>query len=223
MAEEIVYADINNFPSEPNSSRFLHPSQQLRLGSVGILILLTAVITLILQLESEKVKTRAYFGSYAETVKCNASSADFQSRLRNRLCNQQWGNSSVNSTCRLCPAHWHLHRDKCYWISTDVKSWNESLGDCSSRNSQLLVIEDEVEMDFIKKLAQSTQSYWIGLFRSLPKKKWTWITGSEFNRNHFQEPKDAEGMDCGIIKNKILSEKCNAVFKWVCQQGSVLL
>ncbi|KAJ7317284.1 hypothetical protein JRQ81_003446, partial [Phrynocephalus forsythii] len=52
----------------------------------------------------------------------------------------------VNSTCRLCPGHWNFHRDKCYWKSQHVKTWNQSRDDCLRKNAELLVIQDKEEM-----------------------------------------------------------------------------
>uniref|UniRef100_A0A670IQU1 C-type lectin domain-containing protein n=1 Tax=Podarcis muralis TaxID=64176 RepID=A0A670IQU1_PODMU len=54
--------------------------------------------------------------------------------------------STDNSPCKVCPMQWQLHRDKCYWPSEIIKSWNESQHDCSTRDSQLLVIQDKEEM-----------------------------------------------------------------------------
>ncbi|XP_061469443.1 killer cell lectin-like receptor subfamily B member 1B allele C [Rhineura floridana] len=229
MAGEIVYADIN-IASEPHSSRQLHPSQQLSAlqpshqhqfilwaGCIGNVILMIAVIVLALQLENEKGKTVVDVGE------CNTSLDKFQSLIRSSLCNQTQSRSSVNSTCRLYPVLWHLHRDKCYWPSEDTKTWDESQHDCASRNSQLLVIQDKEEMDFIKNIIEDIKPYWIGLNRPLPEKKWVWITGTPLDHSLSTDPNSSNYSYCGSIKNKVLPDNCKAVLQWVCQKDSFLL
>uniref|UniRef100_A0A670IQG9 C-type lectin domain-containing protein n=1 Tax=Podarcis muralis TaxID=64176 RepID=A0A670IQG9_PODMU len=54
--------------------------------------------------------------------------------------------STDNSPCKVCPMQWQLHRDKCYWPSDYMKTWDESQHDCSTRASQLLVIQDKEEL-----------------------------------------------------------------------------
>ncbi|CAI7935143.1 Hypothetical predicted protein, partial [Podarcis lilfordi] len=88
----------------------------------------------------------------------------------------------VNSTCKVCPVQWQLHRDKCYWQSEDTKTWNESQHDCSTRDSHLLVIQDKQEMDFIKNITKNAK-FWIGLSLSLAENKWMWITGSQLDQS----------------------------------------
>ncbi|EMP24565.1 Killer cell lectin-like receptor subfamily B member 1B allele B [Chelonia mydas] len=54
--------------------------------------------------------------------------------------------ASGGSGCKLCPTEWLLHRDKCYWLSNETKTWNESCDDCSRKGSQMLVIQDQEQM-----------------------------------------------------------------------------
>nr|XP_056701372.1 killer cell lectin-like receptor subfamily B member 1B allele B [Euleptes europaea] len=187
----------------------------------GIVILVAVVIALVLQLEAEKRKT----GADSCPVKSNCSLDSFQASLRSRLCNQSQGNSSVNSICQLCSPHWHLHQDKCYWLSKDLKSWNESERDCSEKGAQLAVIQDDEKMEFFEKIAEKLHTYWLGLFISSSEKKWVWITGHEFDQNLLQEPPSFSGNEnCGGIKSsKITSDICTAVRRWICQKDPILL
>lgn len=52
----------------------------------------------------------------------------------------------TGTTCELCPPGWQLHRGKCYFFSEEARSWEDSQKNCLARKSQLLVIEDEIEM-----------------------------------------------------------------------------
>uniref|UniRef100_A0A8C8AL78 Uncharacterized protein n=1 Tax=Otus sunia TaxID=257818 RepID=A0A8C8AL78_9STRI len=52
----------------------------------------------------------------------------------------------TGTICELCPPGWQLHRGRCYYFSEEAVSWDDSQRNCLARKSQLLVIEDEIEM-----------------------------------------------------------------------------
>ncbi|XP_032997823.1 killer cell lectin-like receptor subfamily B member 1B allele A [Lacerta agilis] len=130
--------------------------------------------------------------------------------------------STDTSPCKVCPVQWQLHRDKCYWTSDYMKTWDESKHDCSTRDSQLLVIQDKEELDFIKNITKES-NYWIGLSLLKLEKKWIWITGSQLDQSLFPEPNYDERNSCAAIKNKATSERCSTVFRWICQKDPLLL
>ncbi|XP_060126986.1 killer cell lectin-like receptor subfamily B member 1B allele C [Zootoca vivipara] len=160
-----------------------------------------------LQLEAEKG------GNVLNNGGCNAF-------LRHNFCNQNQTRSSVTSPCKVCPVQWKLHRDKCYWQSEVIKTWEESKHDCSTRDSQLLVIQDKEEMDFIKNITKHSK-YWIGLLKS--EKKWIWITRSQLDQSLFSEPDYAKGNSCAVLRYKVTSESCGSVLRWICQKDPLLL
>ncbi|XP_042304687.1 killer cell lectin-like receptor subfamily B member 1B allele A isoform X2 [Sceloporus undulatus] len=133
----------------------------------------------------------------------------------------------LNSTCQVCPAYWVLHRDKCYWFQSKnpLKTWNNSRDDCLARKSQLLVIQDMEDMDFVtENITNVHYTYWIGFSLSLPMKNWIWVTGSQVSKSLFQEQKHEEDKHCGAIKNKkIISEPCSSILRWICQKDPVLI
>nr|XP_028575598.1 killer cell lectin-like receptor subfamily F member 1 [Podarcis muralis] len=173
-------------------------------------------LLLALPLEAEKGKILLSNGG------CNASTDKFRASLRLNFCNQNQNRSSDNSTCKVCPLQWQLHRDKCYWPSENMKTWDESQHDCSTRDSQLLVILDKEELDFIESITENSK-YWIGLSLLKSKKKWIWITGSQLDQSLFPEPDYAKGNSCAAIRYKIISERCSTELRWICQKGPLLL
>uniref|UniRef100_A0A670ZL80 C-type lectin domain-containing protein n=1 Tax=Pseudonaja textilis TaxID=8673 RepID=A0A670ZL80_PSETE len=48
-------------------------------------------------------------------------------------------------SCSVCPITWLPYKDKCYWISNSIQSWNQSYKDCVAKGSQLLMISDAAE------------------------------------------------------------------------------
>uniref|UniRef100_A0A8C3PA03 C-type lectin domain-containing protein n=1 Tax=Chrysemys picta bellii TaxID=8478 RepID=A0A8C3PA03_CHRPI len=132
----------------------------------------------------------------------------------------QQAQSRGGSGCKLCPTDWQLRGDKCYWVSRARKTWSESRADCSARDSQLLVIQDPEELEFIKDLTKHSHLFWIGLSVSSSEKAWIWVDGSRLDQTLFQAPGPAEN-SCGAVWGKwIHSDACSSVLHWICRRDA---
>uniref|UniRef100_K7GAQ1 C-type lectin domain-containing protein n=1 Tax=Pelodiscus sinensis TaxID=13735 RepID=K7GAQ1_PELSI len=144
---------------------------------------------------------------------------EFQSRLKQFVCESSPSNSTEGPGCKLCPPDWLLHRDKCYWVSKNKTSWNESRDDCSGRGSRLLVIWNQDEMTFIQ--TNSKDGVWLGLTSTSPTRNWTWVDRSLLNTTLFKAVHlPAGNNNCGVIKAyEIHCESCSATSEWICEKG----
>nr|XP_023969042.1 killer cell lectin-like receptor subfamily B member 1B allele C [Chrysemys picta bellii] len=254
MTGEIVYADLNLPPGFPGSRAPLSaqphspPSPRwhrtaLWVGWIGNIVLVIAVIALgiwVSHLMSEKGQTPAApdceeAGSRDTPTppgsdgagSTDPSTAECSARLerfRSQLCHPAPPGPAGGSGCKLCPLDWQLRGDKCYWVSRGGKTWSESRVDCSARGSQLLVIRDQEELEFLKDLTQGSHLFWIGLSVPSPEKAWTWLDGSRLDQSLFPVSGPAEGNSCGAVKgNRIHSDLCGSVLRLICQRDAIPL
>ncbi|XP_046921739.1 killer cell lectin-like receptor subfamily F member 1 isoform X3 [Lynx rufus] len=118
----------------------------------------------------------------------------------------------------LCPSEWLKYHKKCYWFSNEMKSWSDSYRYCLGRKSHLPIIQDHIEMAFIQKNLKQSNYVWIGLNFTSLEKAWTWVDGSPLDSKTFVIKGPAKENSCAATKeNKIYSETCSSVFKWICQ------
>ncbi|XP_062977741.1 killer cell lectin-like receptor subfamily B member 1B allele C [Elgaria multicarinata webbii] len=158
----------------------------LQVGWAGNIILVAAVIALgvcVMNKNSQHPEQGAMLFShnahkYSHDGR-NKTLEDFKSILKQKLCEAATA-STENGSCHLCPVTWLLHRHKCYWFSKSIQNWMQSKGDCVAKKSQLLVIHDEEEKEFLQK--NIVEKVWIGLHVTPQEKKWIWINDSPLNR-----------------------------------------
>uniref|UniRef100_K7FRE5 C-type lectin domain-containing protein n=1 Tax=Pelodiscus sinensis TaxID=13735 RepID=K7FRE5_PELSI len=129
------------------------------------------------------------------------------------------GASPLPEGCKLCPPNWQLHGDKCYWLSKESKTWNQSREDCSEKSSRLLILRGQEEKEFIRNVTEGIYSFWIGLRLTDSMRNWTWVDGSLFNQTRVLLAAPGAGSSCGVWKeNKIRGEMCSTDVKWICQR-----
>ncbi|XP_041033047.1 C-type lectin domain family 4 member E-like isoform X2 [Carcharodon carcharias] len=105
--------------------------------------------------------------------------ADQTRRSHNDFKNQL---ADMEDNCRPqfeCPNQWILFGQKCYHVSGTVEDWPSSQKFCSSKMSNLAVIDSAEEQGFLKQKIKSTQ-HWIGLNESNIAGNWSWVDGTDY-------------------------------------------
>jgi hypothetical protein len=57
-------------------------------------------------------------------------------------------------SCTGCENGWKIHKGKCYFVSTDQKTWNEAAKFCKMSQSTLLTSSSNVYVDFAREIYQ---------------------------------------------------------------------
>ncbi|KAM6216266.1 killer cell lectin-like receptor subfamily F member 1 [Rhynchocyon petersi] len=126
--------------------------------------------------------------------------------------------SQTSQSKGLCQSEWLKYQEKCYWFSNELKNWNDSYEYCLDRKSHLLIIQDQLEMTFIQKNIRQSNYVWIGLTLTSLNKTWTWVDGTPLDPDLFFIKGAAKEYSCAATKeNKVYSESCSSIFKWICQ------
>ncbi|XP_073537728.1 killer cell lectin-like receptor subfamily B member 1C [Phyllobates terribilis] len=90
--------------------------------------------------------------------------------------------TNMSTDCHLCPPHWLLHGDHCYYYSeVTERTWSQSRDDCKMMGADLLVIKDQEQQNFIQITLkkQEDDTYWIGLYHDGD--VWRWVDGEHYS------------------------------------------
>ncbi|XP_014744607.1 PREDICTED: killer cell lectin-like receptor subfamily F member 1 isoform X2 [Sturnus vulgaris] len=233
----ITYAELHVKPQPQRNSRAetSAPGCQHRCSAWFYVALVLALLVLILlgivaTQAKQILKGRAGNSESLHQYGLNSTSSDISSErtipawplkwLMEELCEDGQG-----TTCELCPPGWQLHRSRCYFFSEEARSWEDSQKNCLARKSQLLVIEDEIEMEFIDSKDKGTKYKWIGLDIEDLEKTW-----SSVEHDGVKEKRTAlKGIDadknCAVYrrKNVIQADNCQTLKEWICKKKATLL
>ncbi|XP_068258621.1 C-type lectin domain family 5 member A-like [Nyctibius grandis] len=106
-----------------------------------------------------------------------------------------WSGENCKQDRTSCPQHWEKNGEKCYFFFQiqQANDWNSSRKECTDMNSDLVIIDNEEELHYLK--SRSIGHYYLlGLTYSKSERKWKWINNVEHrtdmftirgNRNYF--------------------------------------
>ncbi|RLW01803.1 hypothetical protein DV515_00007644 [Chloebia gouldiae] len=237
MAGDVTYAAVAMLPRErPRApSGTSNPGCQHRCSAWFYVALVLAVLVFILlgvvAIQAKQfLEGRAGKSASLPQYGLNSTSSDISSertvsavllkQLKEELCEDGQG-----TTCELCPPGWQLHRGRCYFFSEEARSWEDSQKNCLARKSQLLVIEDEIEMEFIDNKDKDTKYIWIGLDAKDMEKTWSSVEDQRVKENRTALKSIEADKNCAVYrrKNVIQADNCQTLKEWICKKNATLL
>ncbi|KAJ8355152.1 hypothetical protein AAFF_G00090560 [Aldrovandia affinis] len=137
---------------------------------------------------------------------------------------------SQKRVCRPCPEGWEQSNSKCYYFSTENKSWNDSRSDCLKQGADLVIIESKDDQDFISKHKRD-YFYWIGLSDSETEGTFLWVDGTPLQEDKAfwrrGQPNDHDGSQDCVVTVRGQSEwadgPCSSNLTSVCQTDALPL
>ncbi|XP_028308776.1 CD209 antigen-like protein C isoform X2 [Gouania willdenowi] len=113
-----------------------------------------------------------------------------------------------------------------YYISTEMKSWQESRNDCLYREADLMIIDNQAEQRFVKALFREV---WIGLTDAENEGVWKWVDGTLLKETSFWcpgEPNNYKNEDCVEVNFNHIGfwndNDCNQNRTWICEKKVAL-
>ncbi|XP_069038607.1 natural killer cells antigen CD94-like isoform X4 [Lepisosteus oculatus] len=123
-----------------------------------------------------------------------------------------------------CPEGWK-GRDsgRCYYVSTDQRSWESANQSCSSVGAQLLVIDDKSELELLGRLVKDNNYYWIGLSRKDWGSEWRWVDGRDLDKEVVTADMRYSG-NCVYWspgRKTVYPRECEETHPWICEGDAV--
>ncbi|XP_026111333.1 CD209 antigen-like protein E [Carassius auratus] len=115
---------------------------------------------------------------------------------------------------------WKCYQSSLYYVSSEMKNWRESRRDCKERGSDLIIINNKEEQDFVKTVSGGS-GFWIGLTEV--KSTWKWVDDSLPITELWAsgKPSDSSGnKDCAVNLSSGFAEySCDQKRKWICEKN----
>ncbi|XP_004693214.1 PREDICTED: NKG2-A/NKG2-B type II integral membrane protein-like [Condylura cristata] len=118
--------------------------------------------------------------------------------------------------CGPCPKEWLTYSNSCYYVNHERKTWKDSETDCASKKSQLIHIDDQEEMTFLRIFYIFP---WVGGCYNTSEGRWVWTNGSNLSSKLLTTP-PSSGKNCAYFNfqdKEISSESCSETRKYICK------
>ncbi|XP_060618664.2 C-type lectin domain family 5 member A-like [Anolis sagrei] len=126
--------------------------------------------------------------------------------------------TTVKAPAAPVPLKWEGYQGSDYWFSETVAIWSSSRNECKKQNSDLVIIKDKNELEFIYNKTTSLD-YFIGLSYVEDERKWEWTDSTELQRNLFTMRQPEVGNDCATVKAREVSPtSCFKKSHWICKK-----
>lgn len=123
-----------------------------------------------------------------------------------------------------CVDDWMYYKDKCYYFSKDIDTWENSQNFCQLYNSSLVIIDDENELEVLND-NRGRGNHWIGLSRV--ENGWVWTNKTPYLETIFEigrleiSPGHSERV---FLNHKgVKSRSGDDLNKWICYKKLNLL
>lgn len=126
-----------------------------------------------------------------------------------------------------CSAEWVGFRDKCYYFSKELRSFDDAKKSCDVLTASMVMINDMDEQKWLKKQTSGKGYFWLGLTDKEEENVWRWLDGSEpavtnwkpgqpDNWSHGHE----QGEDCaGLIHEGLWNDFfCEDLISYICEK-----
>ncbi|KTF74530.1 hypothetical protein cypCar_00031017 [Cyprinus carpio] len=118
---------------------------------------------------------------------------------------------------------WKCYQSSLYYVSSQKKNWTESRKDCKDRGADLIIINNEQELDFVKNLVSVGSEVWIGL--SKMEGTWKWVDDSTLTTGFWAsgEPSDSSGNEnCAVnLSSGFADNSCDKIIEWICEKNNL--
>nr|XP_009935902.1 PREDICTED: CD209 antigen-like protein A [Opisthocomus hoazin] len=123
-----------------------------------------------------------------------------------------------------CSAGWKIFEKSCYSFSTEMMSWADAKESCADQGAHLVIVNSELEQEFLKDNINSSRTYWLGVTDQLEEGIWVWTNGERTSISYFntwKENKDKDQKDCGSIGPGGIwhDDRCSRSNHWICEKS----
>ncbi|XP_056237294.1 CD209 antigen-like protein A [Seriola aureovittata] len=129
--------------------------------------------------------------------------------------------------CNACQAGWLHNTSSCYAINNpgrdEQKNWREAQENCRGKASDLVVVVDEKEKEYISDHSwdsSGTRGYWIGL--RVEDGRWKWVDGSDLTKESWIGRPEKDHCAISVLKDRgWKSVSCSERNRWFCEKAAL--
>ncbi|XP_015266148.1 PREDICTED: C-type lectin domain family 5 member A-like [Gekko japonicus] len=124
----------------------------------------------------------------------------------------------ITTAVQLPSLRWERFGRSSYGFSEYMLAWSSSHLECQELSSDLVIINDEEEMEFLQNRTRNAD-YFIGLEYPDNGNKWFWHDGTEPRADLFIMKPNNENKQCATLRGRELSPaSCFKANRWICEK-----